>query len=415
MIESRAVRSEELDSMLSLMCDSFGLPFTPARELFYRDPYFDIEKKRVLLVDGEIASCLTIVEAPLWIGRAAVRVGGIAGVATALDHRRKGFAARLLADTLPALREMGCAFSALFPFSYDYYRKLGWECVGSQAVARIDRSVLPPFAEARFARARQSSDRRPIAQLYRQSTERRSGRWIRDDLRWDYLFEHAKSQVVYRRQGATGYALYETREETEGVRTARVLELFADSDEARRGLVGWFAGMREVDEIRCTGSLADIAANPLVSFAHTASRPADSEPRLSLEPGVMLRVVDLPAALAALAPNFEGWRGRLLLAMADPQAPHDGPRGAELAGSPAGIAIEPLRAGDPRLSSSRRLEGDARAWSQVLAGSLSLRDALSLNRLRAFRPDAGVAAAFPETGLELFPRRDFFVPLADHF
>jgi predicted acetyltransferase len=412
MTESRAVRSEELDSMLSLMCDAFGLPFTAARELFYKDPYFDVEKKRVFAVDGVIVSCLTIVEAPLWIGRAAVKVAGIAGVATAPQHRRKGYAAQLLTDTLPALREMGCPFAALFPYSYDYYRKLGWECVGEQIVARVDRTSLPTFAEARFARAMQSSDRRPIAQIYRQSTEHRSGRWIRDDVRWDYLLEHAKSQIVYRRDGAAGYAMYELRDEPESVRTARILELFADSDEARRGLVGFFAELRDVEQVTFQTSAADIAHNPVIRQPHWRS---GHEPMLTAEPGVMLRVVDLPAALSALAPNFEGFRGRLLFLMSDPQTPNDWPRGAQVSGGDSGITVEPLFAGDPRLADSRRIEGDVRTWSQVLAGSLSLRDALSLNRLHAFRPDAGTTAVVPESGIELFPRRDFFVPPADHF
>src|SRR5205085_2632264 len=122
--------TEDLDAMLGLMCDAFGLPFAAARDLFYKDPYFDVERKRVLLLDGLVVSCLTLVEADIWIGSALVRVGGIAGVATALEHREKGFASRLLLDSLPVLRERGCALSALFPYSYAFYSRLGWQVTG---------------------------------------------------------------------------------------------------------------------------------------------------------------------------------------------------------------------------------------------------------------------------------------------
>jgi hypothetical protein len=202
------------------------------------------------------------------------------------------------------------------------------------------------------------------------------------------------------------------REEADGSRAARVLELFADSEEARRGLTGFFAGLRDIGEVSYTGSLTDLATNPLITHAQWSG---GSEPRLHVEPGAMFRVVDLPAALTALAPNFEGWRGRLVFAMTDPQTPHDWPRGAELRGGDGGIAVDALHAGDPRLSSPNRIEGDVRIWSQVLAGSMSLHDALSLNRLHAFRPDSGAAATFPDSGVEIFPRRDFFIPPADHF
>ena len=143
MTESRAVRSEELDSMLSLMCDAFGLPFGPARELFYKDPYFDIDRKRVLVIDGEIASCLTIVEAPLWIGRAVVNVAGIAGVATAPAHRRKGYAARLLVETLPAIREMGCPFAATAPCMLEVVSCACTALVASAAIGMRPISASP--------------------------------------------------------------------------------------------------------------------------------------------------------------------------------------------------------------------------------------------------------------------------------
>src|SRR5690242_14662527 len=126
-IEVSAVRQDELDTMLALMCQAFGLPFQAAREVFYSDPYFAIENKRVLRVNGSIVSCLTIVDTACWIGQGVVRLGGVAGVVTRPALRRRGYAGRLLRETVRTLDEQGYALSALFPFSYDYYRKFGWE------------------------------------------------------------------------------------------------------------------------------------------------------------------------------------------------------------------------------------------------------------------------------------------------
>ncbi len=409
MIESRAVTSKELDSMLSLMCDAFGLPFGPARDLFYKDPYFDIDKKRVLIADGEMVSCLTIVEAPLWIGKAVVRVGGIAGVATLLAHRRKGYAERLLLDTLPVLRDMGCGFSALFPFSYGYYRKLGWERAGTQYLLRMMRGGLSEFREARYVRGALPADRAEIAELYMAHAMHKPGRWSRDSKRWSYLYEHAKHQIVYKRQAVEGYALYETQEEAGGQRRLRILEMFCGSQDARRGLIGFFAKMKDAKEVTYTASLSEILASGLAAQAEIEG---DGGPRIESQPGVMFRVVDIAAALTALAPNFEGWQGELTLTMTDRHAPKNLPHScaaARLDGDGAAVTVTPLGPRDPACSSPNRIEGDVQAWTQLLTGFHSLADALSLNRLRAFSPDAaGIAEP-------LFPRRELFVPPPDHF
>jgi predicted acetyltransferase len=406
MIESRAVRSEELDTMLSLMCDAFGLPFSAARDLFYKDPYFDIEKKRVLTFDGEIASCLTIVEAPLWIGSALVKVAGIAGVATAPRFRRRGFASRLLLDSLPAIREMGCGLAALFPFSYEYYRKIGWAQAGHQLVVRVPRAALPAFQEARHVRAALQGDRADIVRLYDAGTRERSGRWIRDDRRWSYLSEHVKSHVVYKRNQTAGYAFFETRDEADGSKTLRILEMFCDSEEAQRGLIGYFANMREVLSVNYVGGMNDALGSGLTSQADIAP---DIALEVRIEPGVMFRVVDLALALTQLAPNFKAWEGGLVLTIADSNAPRDWTSGAYLTGDGAGINIESLKLGDPKLRTRSRIDGDVRAWSKVLTGFHSLQDALSLNLLHGF----GVESA-AHSG-SLFPRRELFIPPADHF
>src|SRR5437660_10709598 len=118
-IETGEAQRDELDSMLALMCAAFSLPFAPAREVFYADPYFDIPNKRVLRVGGRIVSCLTVVETVCRLGAGTACIGGIAGVATRETERRRGYAGRLLTETLHLFQERGYALSALFPFSYD--------------------------------------------------------------------------------------------------------------------------------------------------------------------------------------------------------------------------------------------------------------------------------------------------------
>lgn len=408
MVDIRAARTEELDIMLAVMCEAFGLPYSPARELFYKDPYFDISRKRVLLLDGLLVSCLTIVEADLWIGEALVRVGGIAGVATRQTHRRQGHGSRLLVGTLPFLREQGCVLSGLYPFEYEFYRRLGWERTGTQFRLVTVPGHLPRYAEARYVRQAAPADRADIARLYDATSRGRTGRWLRAPRRWDYLRMHIKHTVVFKHGsvGVEGYALFDTRESRDCPRHLRVLEMAAETEEAWRGLAGYLAEA-DANELSYTGDWDDLADSGLLDGSR-ADNPATALPRVEMVPGPMFRVVDFAGCLGALRPNFVGAlpAGReVCLAMTDPLAPPNLPTAALLTGG-AGVSVTPLERGRlPR----HRIEGDAQAWAQVLTGHHSLRDALSLNRIRA-TADGPVDLAAP-----LFPRRNLFIPASDHF
>lgn len=409
MLETRAVHTEELDVMLAVMCEAFGLPYSPARELFYKDPYFDISRKRVLVQGGLLVSCLTVVEADLWIGGAVLRVGGIAGVATRQTHRRQGHGSRLLVGTLPFLREQGCVLSALFPFEYEFYRRLGWERTGTQFRLVTVPDHLPRYAEARHVHGAAPADRADIVRLYDAASRQRTGSWLRSPRRWDYLRMHVKHTVVYKRGAAAvdGYLLYDVRESEECPRHLRVLEMAAATDDARRGLAGYLAEA-DANELSYTGAWEDLAASGLLD-GQRGEDPAATPPRVELVPGPMFRVVDFAGCLNALRPNFAGRlaAGReVCLAMSDALAPRDLPTAVLLRGEGAGVTVTPLERGRlPR----QRVEGDAQAWAQTLTGHYSLPDALALNRLRA------TADGVADLAGPLLPRHNLFIPASDHF
>src|SRR5258708_31574101 len=132
MPEIRTPEPHEMEAVLAILCEAFQLPFASARKLFYKDPYFQASNKRVLVEDGVVASCLSIVPVKMWIGKALVDVAGIANVATLQSHRGRGFAKSLLVDTVSLLRKRDFSLAALLPYSYDFYRRIGWETAGIQ-------------------------------------------------------------------------------------------------------------------------------------------------------------------------------------------------------------------------------------------------------------------------------------------
>ncbi|MDK1031995.1 MAG: GNAT family N-acetyltransferase, partial [Planctomycetia bacterium] len=81
---------------------------------------------RSLLVDGALASWVTIIDHKIRIGRASMLMGGIGGVNTKVEHRRRGHMRRLMADSVRFMQERGYVFSMLFGIE-NFYQKFGYE------------------------------------------------------------------------------------------------------------------------------------------------------------------------------------------------------------------------------------------------------------------------------------------------
>jgi len=402
-METRAAHTDELDCMLALMCEAFSLPFPAARELFYKDPYFDIERKRVLVDHGELISCLTVVHAPIWIGDAAIPIAGIAGVATKESERRKGYAEKLLLDTLAFLSQKGYGLTALFPFSYPYYRRFGWERSSTHYRVHQAPSVIPSYSESRYVRRMNHSDLIDAHQVYKAVHEHKSGSWIRDMRRWEYLFEHIKNKLIYKRNRMEGYLFFEPREEN-GRRILRLMEFSAISNEAARGMISSLAEERGYDEIQYVSSMEMIRNSGLISFS--TENPTDSVSHVDILPGVMLRIVNILNCLELLKPNFQGFHGSLGFVMKDERLPKGIPKSALLEGDGTYLQVSPLRNNNDTM---HKITMDVRIMAQIVGGYMSFEDALAAGKVRA-STDAAATLASP-----LFPRREFLIPVSDYF
>jgi aminoglycoside 2'-N-acetyltransferase I len=72
------------------------------------------EEYVILRVDGRLAAMVGMLERTVLVGGREVKVGGVGGVATHPDHRRRGYAGRLLEAAAQVLKEKGCKFAMLF-------------------------------------------------------------------------------------------------------------------------------------------------------------------------------------------------------------------------------------------------------------------------------------------------------------
>ncbi len=284
---ARAARPAEAEAVLETLCAAFDLNADAARPIFYADPYYDLTHKRVLVMPQMgIVSCLTVVPTFLQVGGVPVLAGGIAGVASRPECQRRGHAAALLEATVPALwDELGYPLSLLHPLSAPFYRRFGWETASRSLRWSAVPSSLPRHPEAARVRPAGPCDWPVIHEIQADLTRTETGASVRDDRRWRLigLPVPGREAFVYDEDGLVlGYLIWERRE------TLFLLEMHGRTLDARRGLAGWLA--------RQPQPTVEWLVSPtlLERFGLPVSGPS--------EPDVMLRIVDLAAALAAVHP-----------------------------------------------------------------------------------------------------------------
>jgi predicted acetyltransferase len=108
------------------------------------------ENVRLIKVNHQVVSTIAIFVAEARAGDVTLRVGGICGVATLAEYRRRGFAGRLLQDCHAKMRADGCDVGLLSTGIDDWYRRFGWENGCLQWAFPVDRGnvdllpCLPP-------------------------------------------------------------------------------------------------------------------------------------------------------------------------------------------------------------------------------------------------------------------------------
>ena len=94
--------------------------------------------------DGEMMSTFCVTRFTVNFDGGAFRMGGIGGVATLPQYRRKGGIRACFQAALPDLYQEGFGFSYLYPFSTAYYRKFGYENCVQKWHTTIDLGLLRP-------------------------------------------------------------------------------------------------------------------------------------------------------------------------------------------------------------------------------------------------------------------------------
>ncbi|WP_409301304.1 enhanced intracellular survival protein Eis [Peribacillus sp. SCS-155] len=185
--------------------------------------------------NGELAAKLHLIPLESFFGAKKIKMGGIAGVATFPEYRRKGYVKDLLTYTLEYMNDNGYLVSMLHPFSVPFYRKYGWELYTNKLIATLKKRDLIQMKPVngyikRFRKEQQSNEMEAVYKHYAAQFNgmlNRTSEWWKRSVYGDQF-----AALYFSSEGTpTGYLLYEIKD------NKLVIEEFAALDpEARHGL-----------------------------------------------------------------------------------------------------------------------------------------------------------------------------------
>lgn len=286
----------------------FSVAFEEASDLSTADSWFSPNRTwGAFDENGVLCSQMVCHELQMRFDGHWLPMGGIGGVATYPHYRRQGLARAVFEQVLPSMQTEGKVFSYLFPFSFSFYRKFGYEsvCLGCRLqlpLAQLSR--LPQTCSARLWEPGQPID--DFDRVYEASVADYNLAVRRGSDRWQYhLPEHPWKQrkYAYLLYGDTGeplaYLIFAAEGGLEESHTMRVTDWAAAGPQ---GLKGLFAFM---GSFSVTCSQLDMEIPP--DLYPELMLPEMYEVRRRVSWNGMARLVDVEAALNHMrAPTGKG-------------------------------------------------------------------------------------------------------------
>ncbi|WP_421384410.1 GNAT family N-acetyltransferase [Bacillus salacetis] len=245
-------------------------------------------------VKEELAAKLHLLSLDVYMGEREFKMGGIAGVATYPEYRRKGFVKELLTFTLKRMKEKGQTISMLHPFSIAFYRKYGWELFTTLKKVKVSRSELKMFDEVPGNVRRFDKNNYPpvLEEIYRAYAVKYSGMLSREKQWWkERSITNLNVAVYYDSEGeGKGYILYSIKEEK-----MKVEELVVLNSEARSGMWNFIC---QHDSMLKEVELVLSPDDPIVFLLDNPKTATE------LHPYFMARIVDVKAFLEQFLSSF---------------------------------------------------------------------------------------------------------------
>lgn len=238
--------------------------------------------------DHMLAAKLHLIPLTSYVGEQSFRMGGIAGVATYPEYRRRGYVKELITYVLETMREQGFTVSMLHPFDVSFYRKYGWELFSNRQKTMMKGNDLVKLEPAEGTMKRflfETVNLHELKQIYSQYASQFSGMLLREDDWWKSVVDDLRIAIYYdATDKPTGYILYDIKDHK------MTIEEFVPVDfEARRGLWNYIC---QHDSMVTELEMTTYEKEPLF-FALSRQKTVKRE----VYPYFMVRIVDVEAFL----------------------------------------------------------------------------------------------------------------------
>lgn len=216
MSEIHTLTAKNLDEFYQLYLYAFNNQDSEERRAFSNDRY-EHSKVYGLLNGDKLSSGMLSIPFKVNFHGVTYKMNGIGDVMSYPEFGGHGAITALMRQAFADMRSDDVALSYLAPFSYEFYRRFGYEEVFDRAVYKIKNTDLPrvKLSEERgqFLRLPLEDAISLIDEVYENNAQSRNGGLKRENWWWHYLgLKHPRWQVgVYLEDGqnASGYVIYE--------------------------------------------------------------------------------------------------------------------------------------------------------------------------------------------------------------
>ncbi|MFQ6319183.1 GNAT family N-acetyltransferase [Bacillus halotolerans] len=229
----------------------------------------------------KLLSKLHMVPFSVMLEEQEIKMGGIAGVATWPEDRRKGTVKELILNALSIMKKENQTISFLHPFLISFYRKFGWELCFYQKRLTYLKGQLQKLDDAPgYMRRIQKDETDTVNTIYNQYRKTHNGLLKRSKEHWKEKI-HGMKAVYFSGEGVPcGYLVYDIKN-----KAMRVVEFVYLNREAQRGLWNFICQhdsmLNEVElTVRMEEELDFLTAEPRIKqeiYPYSMARIVDVE------------------------------------------------------------------------------------------------------------------------------------------
>ncbi|WP_217588863.1 GNAT family N-acetyltransferase [Lentibacillus saliphilus] len=241
-----------------------------------------------MFVDGNLAAKTHLIPLSVYIKGKVFKMGGISSVATWPEYRRQGLVKDLLTHALKHMRAEGQMLSFLYPFSFTFYRKYGWELAFNEVRCDIPMSAFKKRWNPEGYVRRVEGDLNVLDSIYTAYATQFTGTLKRDEGWWRdrVLKDKHHIAVAYNQDDKpVGYVIYHVKKDVLTVTDIAFADLNA------RWLLYQFIGQHD--------SMAEKVKIVLPEDDPLVLHVDDPRYEQKLSPYFMARIVDVPGFLQA--------------------------------------------------------------------------------------------------------------------